>query len=310
MALGADDGPGAHGHGGDQRGVRSDEGAFADHGLRFEMAVVIAGDGPGADVGPGADDAVADVGQMIDLHARGQVGGLDLDEVADPHALAQVGAGPQAGERADHGALGDGRALEMAEGADFHIVADPHAGREDHVGADRHVPAQYRVPGKIDRQRIGQGGAVFHGAGAKAVLRDGFGFGQLDPGIHAQDFVRIADDHGGGGPVGAGDGDHVGQIIFALGIVVADAVQPIEGAGAVDHHHARIAEPDGKLFRRRVAGFDDLFQAAVGAQDQAAVGSGVIRLEPQDDDARLRRGLTRGQHGVDGLGGDQRRVAV
>ena len=52
-----------------QRRVGADEGARADVGLVLAEAVVIAGDGAGADVGPCADARVADIGQMVDLGA-------------------------------------------------------------------------------------------------------------------------------------------------------------------------------------------------------------------------------------------------
>src|SRR5690606_1509594 len=53
----------------DQRRVRADEGAVADHGAMLVGPVVIAGDGAGADVDVTPDAGVADVGQMIDLAA-------------------------------------------------------------------------------------------------------------------------------------------------------------------------------------------------------------------------------------------------
>ena len=46
-------------------------------------AVVVAGDGAGADIGAGADLGVADIGQMIDLGAGVDQRRLGLDEVAD-----------------------------------------------------------------------------------------------------------------------------------------------------------------------------------------------------------------------------------
>src|SRR5579872_1958642 len=48
----------------DDRGVRADEGAFADGGAVLGVAVVIAGDGAGPDVGIGADEGIANVAQM------------------------------------------------------------------------------------------------------------------------------------------------------------------------------------------------------------------------------------------------------
>jgi len=49
----------------------------------FREAVVIAGDGAGADVGIGADMCVADIGEMVDLDAGLERCGFGLDEIAD-----------------------------------------------------------------------------------------------------------------------------------------------------------------------------------------------------------------------------------
>jgi hypothetical protein len=54
----------------DQRGVGADESALADQRLVLEEAVVVAGDGAGAEIGVGADMGVADIGEMVDLGAR------------------------------------------------------------------------------------------------------------------------------------------------------------------------------------------------------------------------------------------------
>ena len=70
-------------HRGHQRGVGADERALADQRLVLGKAVIVAGDGAGAEVGIGADMGVADIGEMIDLGAGLDRRGLGLDEVAD-----------------------------------------------------------------------------------------------------------------------------------------------------------------------------------------------------------------------------------
>ena len=67
--AGPDGCPGAHGHRGHQGGVGADEGPVADDGEVLVGPVVVAGDGPGADVDPAADLRVPDVGQVVDLAA-------------------------------------------------------------------------------------------------------------------------------------------------------------------------------------------------------------------------------------------------
>src|ERR1700722_15526420 len=91
----------------DQRRVRTDEGILADRRAMLVAAVVIAGDGAGADIGVGADKGVADIAQMIGLGAGFQHRLLDLDKVADARTVAEPGAWPQPRERPDGSTLAD-----------------------------------------------------------------------------------------------------------------------------------------------------------------------------------------------------------
>ncbi len=66
-AAGGDVSAGADGDGGDEGGVGADEGAVADGGEVLVDAVVVAGDGAGADVYVGSDDGVAEVVEVVGL---------------------------------------------------------------------------------------------------------------------------------------------------------------------------------------------------------------------------------------------------
>ena len=70
-------------------------------------AVVVHGDGAGADVDLAADRRVAEVGEVIRLAAGADLALLHFDEVADVHVLVQHALGPQARERADRAARPD-----------------------------------------------------------------------------------------------------------------------------------------------------------------------------------------------------------
>src|SRR5271166_6521149 len=85
----------AHPHRSDQRAVAADKDAVSDHGFMFVYAVIVAGDGSGADVHACADFCVAQVGKMIRLRSFAQLDLLSLDEVAHVRALADLAAGPQ-----------------------------------------------------------------------------------------------------------------------------------------------------------------------------------------------------------------------
>src|SRR3546814_12249072 len=110
------------------------EGAGADGGAVLQEAVVVACDGAVADVGGGPDGGVAQIAQMVGLGALAQFGVLDLDEVADMGAAAELGPRPQPREGAEHHVIADLGALEVAEAADLDAVADADAGAEEQIG--------------------------------------------------------------------------------------------------------------------------------------------------------------------------------
>ena len=91
--AGADGGPFSHRHRGDEGRIGANEGAIANPGQVFVDAVVIAGDGPGANVHPAPDLGVANVAEMADLGPLANLGLLDLDKVADMDLVRQIGLG-------------------------------------------------------------------------------------------------------------------------------------------------------------------------------------------------------------------------
>ncbi len=132
----------------DQRRIGADEGARADLGAVLVEAVVVAGDGAGADVGFGAHVGVADIGEVVDLGALGDHGVLDLDEVADRCTSASISSRPAAAAQgADvapaaeaYARPADARRQRMV--APFSIL-DDHAGADDHMGLDDDVPPDH-----------------------------------------------------------------------------------------------------------------------------------------------------------------------
>ena len=122
--AGGDVGTVADGDGSDEGGVRADEGAVADGGEVFVDAVVVAGDGARADVDAGADDGVAEVGEVVGLGAFAERDLLGFDEVADVGAVADVAFGAEVGVGAEDGAVGDVGVVEDAAVADGDAVAE------------------------------------------------------------------------------------------------------------------------------------------------------------------------------------------
>ena len=76
-------------------------------------AVIIAGDGSSADICLGSDRGVTKIGEMVGLGTSTKRRLLDLDKIADLHAVATFGAGTKSCIRADDTARPKPRAFEM-----------------------------------------------------------------------------------------------------------------------------------------------------------------------------------------------------
>src|SRR5262245_64533858 len=98
----------------DQLCVAADLDARADACEVLLEPVVVAGDGPGADVAVGPHLAITQVGEMVGLRPGADRRLLGLDEVADVHALREPGARAQPGEGTDDGRHADLGLLDPA----------------------------------------------------------------------------------------------------------------------------------------------------------------------------------------------------
>src|SRR5450755_1707486 len=90
----ADGRPFAHRDRRDELCIRSDMHVVLDDGAVLVRAVVVTGDGAGADVDVAAYARVADVGQVIGFAACTDNARLDLDEISDVHLVGEHGRGP------------------------------------------------------------------------------------------------------------------------------------------------------------------------------------------------------------------------
>ena len=132
----------ADGDGRDQRGIAAHKDALADARDVLVHAVVVAGDGAGADIGSFADLRVAEVGEMVGLCALAEPRLFGLDKVAHVRVFADFASGAQVGKGADLRAIGDGGILEDAALADENAVAqgavlDHREGADAAAAADR-----------------------------------------------------------------------------------------------------------------------------------------------------------------------------
>ncbi len=167
--------------------------------------------------------------------------------------------------------------------------------------------ADHRIMGEEDRFRRDHRDACQHHLAAAALLPELFDIGEFGTGVAAGQFGLGGHDDAGAAAIGARDFHHVGQVIFALGIAVADAAEQIERLAAVDGHQAAIAERDGAFGFRCILVLADGDEVAVFHQ-QTAIAGRVGGLEADDDDV-----IAVGQAGPGGRQrrlGDERRIAI
>ena len=178
----------------------------ADHGAVLVGAVVVGGDAAGAEV-----DALADAWRR-----PGRPGGwpwrraasvavLDLDEVADVHLVAELGAGAQPRERADQrAARRPSRAVDVGERVDHRAGGDA-ARRGSRSCAPMRTPSpsvtspsktqltsistslpQCQRAAQVEARRVGQAHAGFHQRVGLAALEAALEVGQLQRAVDAQ----------------------------------------------------------------------------------------------------------------------------
>ena len=225
-AAGGHDRALAHRDRGNQRRVRADEGLCADPRPMLGGAVVIAGDRARADIRPRADLRVAQIGEVIRLCARAQVGRLQLDEIADMRSHAEGRSWAQSRERTDDRAGPDGAAFQVAEGTDLGSLLHGHAGTEHDSGSDRYIRREARIEAEEYAGRVRHRDPFFHRRVSQSALEHGLGFGEFDPGVDAAQFVEWRLDRRDVLAFGRCEGHDVGQVVFALGVVIAHGPHP------------------------------------------------------------------------------------
>jgi hypothetical protein len=108
-----------------ERGIAADENVIADLGLMLRYAVVIAGDGAGADVRLAADGSIAEVGQVQSLRALMKHRVLYFDEISDAGPCANICAGTQTREWPYFGFKANAAGVENGVRSDDGIVIHP-----------------------------------------------------------------------------------------------------------------------------------------------------------------------------------------
>ena len=210
-----------------QRAVGADEGLGADHGPPLAVAVVVHGDGAGADIAA-ARRCRNRRDRPGDWPWRRGPCGVALSSTKLPiwtsSATSEPGRmranGPMIAPRAD------ARALDVAEGLDLDVRRHADAGPEAHVGPDRDVGA--RTSCRPHSQTVS--GSVMVTPAAIAAARRRSCSARSATASSARELMPwnsrlLAFDGDRLVAGGARDGDGVGEIEFALCVVVADRAQ-------------------------------------------------------------------------------------
>ena len=204
-------------------------------------AVVVAGNGAGADVDTAAQRGVADVAQMVNLAARANARFFGFHEIADARAGRQSRARAQASVGSDAARLIQHRILKVAHRV--HRTAGPHAGVAQHaVGSDAHALAQNHLPfehaihidkhvsptiqraAHINARGIGEGHTGAHQRLCLARAVAAFRLGKLAALVDSQHVPgAIGAQNAHAMPRRHRHGQHVGQVVLALRVGVADA---------------------------------------------------------------------------------------
>ncbi len=310
----------------DDDAVGADEAVPADARVVLRDPVVVGEDRPGPDVGPLADGDVTGIREVRDLRAVADRRVLRLDETADLPPRAERRPGPQVGVGADGGVgpddgevglgpadLGPVPHLAVGEGdlgADDGALADARraeelAAREDgRVAADRHVRVD---PG---RGRVDDRHAVTHPPLADPPVELGAEPGELDPVVDALGLPQVGEQVGADPATGGvGDGDDVGEVALALGVVGPDLPERLAQDGDVEGVDAGVDLGDGALLLGRVLLLDDADDPAVLVADDPAVAGRVPQARGDDGDGRPAGLVGLGQRD-ERLAAQQRDVAV
>ena len=157
----------------------------------------------------------------------------------------------------------------MREGADRRAVLDGDAGTEHHVGLDGHVLAEFGVGGEKHRLRRQHGHAGVERRRAQPLLQHGFRFRELRFGIDAAHVVLLGLDGHRLQAHLAGDGNRIGQIVFALGIGIAD---PLEHR----QRHGPGQAPSGRRCRSRFCARQRSHRAPRGWRSVRRLASPVV----------------------------------
>ena len=151
-------------------------------------------------------------------------------------------------EGLDHRAALDHRVADHAVRPDDDVILDHHPPFQHYVDVDADVPADGHISAHIQPRRVCQRGALGHQPLGFTLLPAALEHRQLQAVVGAHDFQLVPRlSHLHRDRARYGQGHHIGQVIFALGVVVRQAGQPVGSLAARQHHDAGVAFVDQQL---------------------------------------------------------------
>src|SRR4029450_10529676 len=236
------------GHRRDQVHVAADEGAFTDRRAVFRLAVVVHDDRSAAEAGLRADVGVADVGEVIGLHAGPDHALLPLDEVADPGSAADRAVGPQVRVRAHLDVVADPARLDHAAELEMDAAADPRRALDHATRLDQRVGSDLDVHVDVGGRGVDDRDTGRHHAGQGALAHARFGQRQLRARVHAERFVGIGErDRLHTQAVAHRELDDRREVELSLGIAVVHALEKLPEQARVEQVDAGVALADREL---------------------------------------------------------------
>src|SRR5690606_17139647 len=131
-----------HAHGRDQLRIGTDKGIVLDHRQRFVDAIVIAGNGAGANIDACPDLGIANIRQVIGLGALAKHAFLDFDKIAHMRLGTDPGTRAKARVRPDTRLFGHVGFLNMTECLNMGTRTD-HRVFDDAMRADTYAVSQF-----------------------------------------------------------------------------------------------------------------------------------------------------------------------
>ena len=176
------------------------------------------------------------------------------------------------------------RVGEAAVGPELAVFAYVRVAEEEGLRPDYAVTADGGVWANPSLRGVNKGDAAGHEASVNAVARDGRELGELGAAVDAETLgVVVYVQCGDALAVRAQDFYHVGEVVLALGVVVADLADMGGKRRAVEGIATGVAlEQRGRLLGRAISLFDVAQHGTGVVELKAAVAEGIGRRHGKD----------------------------